>query len=320
VRVQRRFVNSEKPPITVADVEELMRDILFVDHRVTLRDKGQVDVLYVARTGQRFRTTVALQGEGPAVLMRPVPENPPELKDLDLPPQISTFTQYRSGLVMVTGFFGSGKSSTLAALVNHLNHESGRHVITVEDPIEFVHPIGTALLHQREVGVHVKTAAEGVDQAAGVGAEVIAVSDLADPATLEAALNAVESGMLVIAAMESSSVVGLFSDMLGLVAAEARPRLRTRLAVGLRAVVAQTLVPRVHGKGRVPLVEVLINNAAVRTAIRAGQFQDLNGIMQRNRGLGMQNADGALRSLRSRHLVGHEEVVQHTAVPDLPRS
>ncbi|HLQ36351.1 MAG TPA: ATPase, T2SS/T4P/T4SS family, partial [Planctomycetota bacterium] len=139
VRVQRRFVVSEQAAVTAAAIDELTRDFLFEDHRQRLQRLGQVEVLYVARTGQRFRTTVTHQEDGRAVLMRPVPDVPPKLADLDLPAQIGGFTQFRSGLVLVTGFFGSGKSTTLAALVDKLNLESSRHVVTIEDPIEFLH-------------------------------------------------------------------------------------------------------------------------------------------------------------------------------------
>ncbi len=316
IRVQRRFVQSEHLPVTSRAIEELARDFLFEDHRRRLRERGQVEVLYSSRSGHRFRTTVMRQGDGVNLLMRPVPAQPPQLGKLELPPQLPGFTQFRSGLVLVAGFFGSGKSTTLSALVDKINHESLRHVETIEDPIDFLHPVGSALLHQREVGVHVETAAEGIVQAVRLGADVIMVGDLGDGATLLAILDAVEAGCLVLTSIEASSVVSSLTETLALVPAEDRPRVRARLASALRAVASQTLLQRSHHKGRVPLVEILINNSAVRTAVRAGQLQDLPAIMQRCRGLGMQTTDLALRGLLARHLITQDEALYHAVDRD----
>src|SRR5262249_25292803 len=150
IRLQRQFVQSEHEVVTAAYVEEITRDLLFDDHRQRLRRDGQVEVLYVAHSGKRFRTTVMQQEAGLALLLRPVPDAPPHLAELELPAQITSFVQYRSGLVLITGFFGSGKSTTLAALVDRFNHETSRQVVSLEDTIEFLHPQGQALLHQRE--------------------------------------------------------------------------------------------------------------------------------------------------------------------------
>src|SRR5215510_2610735 len=311
VRVQRKFVQSEHAVVQAAAIDELTRDLLFEDHRARLRRDGQVDVLYVARTGQRFRTTVLRQERGLALLLRPVPENPPQLHELQLPPQIGSFVHYRSGLVLVTGFFGSGKSTTLAALVDRFNHETARHVVTVEDPIEYLHPQGQALLHQREIGPHVTDYETGIRQAMRLGAEVIVLSDLDSGRTLDAVLDAVESGCLVFAGFDASSVVGACMELPLLAAEEDRSRARTRLAAALRAVTAQTLLPCAHQQGRVPMVEILINNSAVRATLRQGNYHELPAIMNRCRGLGMQTSDVALRSLLARHLISPEEAVQH---------
>ena len=316
LRVQRRLVRSDDVPIVVGDVEELTKDLLFEDHRQRLRRNGQVEVLYVSRSGHRFRTTVMLQDGGQTMLMRPVPETPPEVAQLELPPQVTSFSQYRSGLVLITGFFGSGKSTTIAALLDRLAGESPRHLVSIEDPIEFLFPTKQALIHQREVGVHVASFADGVREAMRLGADVIAVSDLRDAETLDGLLTAVEGGALVFAALDASSVVGAMNELAGLVAPEERPRLRTRLATALRAVSAQTLLPRSHQQGRVPLIEVLINNSAVRAAIRQGAFSDLAGIMQRYRGLGMQTTDVALRGLLARHLITQEDALQYVVDRD----
>ncbi|MEQ1630788.1 MAG: ATPase, T2SS/T4P/T4SS family [Planctomycetota bacterium] len=316
VRVQRRFVKSEHPVVEPAAIDELLRDLLFEDHRARLRRDGQVDVLYVARTGQRFRTTVLQQEAGLAMLLRPIPDMPPQLDELGLPQQVASLLQFQNGLVLVAGSFGSGKSSTLAALVDRFNKETTRHVVTIEEPIEYLHPQGTALLHQREVGAHVRDCAVGVRQAMRLGAEVVFVSEIQDAATLDAVLDAAESGCLVFAGFDSSSVVGACMDLPTLVAQDQRERVRSRLATALRAVTAQTLLPCAHQQGRVPMVEVLINNTAARVAIRAGAFDELPAIMHRCRGLGMQTVDAALRNLLARHVITPEEAMQHAVHRD----
>lgn len=311
VRIQRRFVQSEHPVVESAAIDELLRDLLFEDHRVRLRRDGQVDVLYVSHSGQRYRTTVLQQEKGLAMLMRPIPEAPPQLEELGLPPQFASFVQLPSGLVLVAGSFGSGKSSTIAAMADRFNKETTRHLVTIEEPIEYMHPQGQALMHQREVGAHVRDCATGVRQAVRTGAEVIFVGEIQDAEALGAVLDAAESGCLVFAGFDASSVVGACMDLPTLAAPEDRHRVRSRFAATMRAVTAQTLLPCAHQQGRVPMVEVLIANSAARTALRDGAYEDLPGIMHRCRGLGMQNVDAALRSLLARHVITPEEAMQH---------
>ncbi|HEB54268.1 MAG TPA: hypothetical protein ENI87_13530, partial [bacterium] len=213
LRVQRRFVVGDDGAVTAAEVADFTRDLMFSDHRERLERRGHVEVLYVARSGERYRATIALVGGTTSVVLRPVPATPPRLAELDLPPQIEDFTRCRRGLVAIGGFFGSGKSLTLAAIVDACNRDGARHVVSIEDSIQVVHQSHGALLHQREVGTHVTTAAAGVRQAMATAADVIVVSELGDCAALDAALTAAESGCLVFAGVESGSIPGVLADM-----------------------------------------------------------------------------------------------------------
>lgn len=311
LRVQRRFVEGDGTTVRPEDIEELTRDMMFSDHREQLSRFGFVEVLYVSRGGDRYRATIAQAHGQRTLVMRPVPAESSHLEQLELPEQIGGFARCRQGFVAVSGFFGGGKSTTLAAIVDACNEDASRHIVSIEDSIEVVHDNGAALLHQREVGTHVASAAEGVRQAIASGADVIVVSEVRDEATLDAALGAAESGCLVFVGVEAGSIVGALAEMTSLTADENRPRLRTRIARSLRGITAQSLLHRSHKGGRVPVVEVLVGSPAVRTAIRGGRLQDLGGIMQRCRGLGMQTIDAALRGLLGRHLVTEEEALLH---------
>jgi twitching motility protein PilT len=316
LRVQRRFVDGDEQPVAAADVDEVVRDMLFADHREQLARRGHVEVLYVARNGRRYRATIAEAFGQSSLVLRPVPELPPRFENLDLPEQVAAFARCRSGLVTIGGFFGAGKSTTLAAIVELLNQDPARHVVTIEDSIQFVHPNGTALLHQREVGTHVASAAVGIRQAMAVGADTIVVGELREAEALEAAIAAAESGCLVFAGVEAGSIVGTLTELAAFVPLEERPRLRTRLARALRGATAQSLLQRSHKAGRVPVVEVLVASPAARAIVRKGSLNELSHLMQRCRGLGMQTTDVSLRGLLARHLVTPEEALLHATDRD----
>ncbi len=316
LRVQRRFVAGDEMPVQATDIDELTRDMLFSDHRDRLEHSGHVEVLYVARSGKRYRATVADIGGAGSLVLRPLPEGTPKLDNLELPEQVGSFARGRSGFVPVAGFFGSGKSTTLAALVGVLNQDPTRHIVTIEDTIEFVHENGAALLHQREVGTHVATAAAGIQQAVATGVDAIVVGEIRDGETLDAAITAAESGCLVFGGVEAGSIVGALTELSLMVPVEERPRLRVRLSRVLRGALAQSLLQRSHRAGRVAVVEILVANPAARAAIRNGNLQDLHAIMQRCRGLGMQTSDIALRALLARHLVTQEEALLHATDRD----
>lgn len=316
LRVQRRFVGADETPVQAADIDELLRDMLFSDHRERMTRAGHVEVLYVSRSGKRFRATVADVGGVGSLVLRPLPEATPKLDSLDLPDQVAAFTRCRAGLVTVAGFFGSGKSTTLAAITAALNEEPTRHIVTIEDSIEYLHENGQALLHQREIGAHVASAAIGIRHALDAGVDTIVVGEIGSAETLEAAITAAESGCLVFGGVEAGSIVGTLTELTLLVDAEERGRLQARLSRVMRGAIAQSLLQRSHRAGRVPVVEVLVANHAARAAIRGGAFADLPAIMQRCRGLGMQTVDVALRGLLCRHLVSQEEALLHATNRD----
>lgn len=311
LRVQRRFVHGDETTVSQADVEEFLRDLLFADHRAELAACGHVEVLYVSRDGRRYRAAVTLTGTEPAVVLHPMPASPPQFAALDLPPQVAALAQAPCGLVVVAGFAGAGKRTTLGAFVDAMNGDPARHVMSIEERITFVHQPGAALLHQREVGKHVDSVASGIREAMAVGADAIVVDRLADLHALMAAIAAADSGCLVFAGVEAGTVAGALGTLAGMAPADDRPALLAALARSLRACVAQALLRRAHRQGRVPVAEILLCNPAAKAAIRNGDFAALGAIMHKCRGLGMQTTDEALRALLDQHVVTADEALLH---------
>lgn len=316
LRIKGALVAAADTPMSGQVIGDLARDLLFADHRARLEQGEVVDVLYSSHAGLRFRTTVIPQLSGLSMVFRRVPDTVPSLRELELPELLSSLVGFRSGLVLTTGFFGSGKSTTLAAMVGRLNQERPVHVVTIEDPIEYIHQPAMALVHQRELGTHVATIEEGVAEATRLGAEVIAIGELRDWPGLRAAIHAAERGSLVLATFTASCVVGAIAELLRLVPGDERLRVRYRFVQVLRAIVSQTLIRKRHSQGRIPLLEILVKNENVAKAIRRGRLQLLPELMARGRGLGMQTNDMALRALLNRHLITTEEAAYHAVDRD----
>jgi twitching motility protein PilT len=197
----------------------------------------------------------------------------------------------------------------MAAMVDRINKETASNIVTIEDPIEYIFEPANSAVHQREVGYHVVGFAEGIRQAVKLSADVVMVGEVQDHETLLAALAAVENGCLVLATLHASSVAGALQEIVSLCPPDGVERTLRRLVLSLRVLMSQTLANRAHGKGRVPCLEILINNQAVAETIAARQFERLAEIMKRSRGLGMQTQDMALKALLAKNLISTEEAL-----------
>jgi twitching motility protein PilT len=311
MRTQGRLHVFPDQPVTAREIEELSRDLLFEDHRQRLARGEEVELLYLSRAGTRWRTTLMQQSTGLGVVFRRLPSSVPTLADLNLPTLLAALTGFNDGMIVLTGSLGSGKSTTLAAMVDRICHESPRHVITIEDQIEVVHESRKGLVHQREVNRHVASKADGVREAIAHGGDVVVVGDLDDATALHAMLDAVERGCLVLTTMQGGSIVSALSDLVCLCPEPDRSRTLVRLTHALKVMISQTLLQQANGKGRVPLLEILINNPAVSRVLRSGEFHELPAVMERHRGLGMQTVDMGLRNLLARNLITVEEARYH---------
>ena len=311
VRVGGNLLPSEVEPVSPQVITDLMRDFLFEDHREQLVRGEEVEVLYSTAAGDRFRTIVSRQCRGLNVVFRRMSEEVPSFDTLGLPPVLSGMTSFRRGIVFLSGFYGSGTSTTLASIVDCLNRSGASHIATIEESIEFIHRPRQSLIHQREVGSHVESTAQGVRDAFRSGADVIAVDGLEDYDSLCAIFEAVERGTLVFVTFRASSVVGAVYELARLAPVDERSMVMFRLAKLMRGITAQSLIDRSHGDGRVPVVEVLIRTRSIAQAIRDGRFNDLQEMIQRGRGLGMQTSDQALRQLLAHNVISVDEAAHH---------
>ncbi len=296
----------EIPRPSSTDLERLLSPIFPESHRKDFTERNDADFAYEIEGLARFRVNVFRDRNGVAAVFRLIPIEIQGMKELELPSPVFQLADLQSGLVLVTGATGSGKSTTLAALLERINETRSDHIITVEDPIEFVHMSKRALVNQREVGIHTRSFAEGLQAALRADPDVIFVSKLKDGATLELCLEIAEAGHLVFGSMHTTSVTSTLERVADLFPAERRPQIWLMLADSLRAVVTQTLCRKMTG-GRTAAFEVLLNNPTLRNVLRDGKAFQIPAILQASRQQGMTSLNDSLVDLVLAGLVEPKE-------------
>lgn len=261
-----------------------------------LRDKGETDFAATIQGAVRLRCNIYHQSRHTAMALRLLPVNIPTAEQLGLPPVIIQQAEKPHGLVIVTGPTGSGKSSTLAALIDHINRTERRHIITLENPIEYVHPRVRSVINQREIGVDTESFASGLRAALRQDPDVILVGEMRDLETISTAITAAETGHLVFGTLHTKGASSTVDRMIDVFPAEQQGQIRVQLADVLECVVSQTLLPRNAG-GRIAAFEIMTGTSAVRSLIRQNKAYQLASTMQTGRGQGMQIMDDALAEL-----------------------
>jgi twitching motility protein PilT len=289
-----------------ADMDELARTLLDPLRQSALKDSGSADLGYSTACGNRYRINFFRSLGQLALVARHLPERFASLGELMLPPGLKELAYLPSGLVLVTGITGSGKSTTLATLIHEINAHIARHILTIEDPVEFVHRPLKSLISHRELGTDTPDFALAVRAAMREDPDVILVGELRDTETMRAALTAAETGHLVFSTLHTADAVGAAERFIGAFPGEEQELARHRLALVMKAVVAQQLLPRADGKGRVPAVEVLRGTPAVTNLIASGRSAQLYSAMESGMELGMQTYDQSLTQLARDKLVAVE--------------
>jgi len=276
------------------ELESYVLEVLTAKQQESLAEGHDLDFSYVAEEGGRFRVNVFRKATGIGAVFRFIPGNVPTLDQLAVPPVLKSFCDYHQGMVLVTGSTGTGKSTTLAAMINHLNETRNLNIISLEDPIEFVHPSKNCQVIQREVGTHVTSFADGVRSAMREDPDVILVGELRDAETISMAMTAAETGHLVLGTLHTTGAVKTIDRMIDALPGDLREQTKGFLAMSLKAVVTQVLVKTPDGRGRRAVLEILVNNRAIAKLITTDQTHQIPSQLQTGKDLGMQIMDQAL--------------------------
>ncbi len=298
----RRQGELEELPGGAPEPESLLQMWLSPVQRAQFDSCGQLDFAVALKDGRRLRASAFRQCDGVSLALRLLPEDTPQLAQLDVPPSIPALLESDGGLLLVTGATGSGKSTTLAAMVDHINNHHARHILTLEDPIEFIHRSRRSLVQQREIGEHCPDFSAGLRAALREDPDVILLGELRDEQSIRLALTAAETGHLVLATLHTRGAYQAIERLLDGFSAAEQGRVRSQLAGSLRAVLAQKLVAARDG-GRVALFELMINIPAVASLIREGKLHQLPTVLHTGKQYGMQTFNQSMAQRREQGVI-----------------
>ncbi len=294
------------------DIETMTRSILTNEMWEKFIEKGEIDFSHGLPGVSRFRVNAYHQRDCIGLAFRVIPTHIPSYEELSLPPVLRNISTRPQGLVLVTGPTGSGKSTTLASMIAEMNKSMKKHIITLEDPIEYLHSHGTCMINQREVGFDTKSFSSGLRASLRQDPDVILVGEMRDLETISTAITAAETGHLVFATLHTTSAVMTIDRIIDVFPPSQQPQIRIQLASVLQAVVSQRLFPKKEGKGRVGAFEVLLNLPAVKNLIRTEKIHQITSVMQSSRTIGMSTMESEIE-----RLVKEEKVSFDSASPYL---
>jgi len=315
LRIHGRLTYMDGPELTPGDTERLVFQILNEEQKRVFEDKLELDFSYPLPGVGRFRVNVHRQRGSVAVTLRNIPSKIPTIKELRLPPIVKEFARRPRGLVVVTGPTGSGKSTTQAALIDLINSERSCHIVTIEDPIEFLHQHKRSVIEQREVDCDTQSFHTAVRYALRQNADVILIGEVRDAETMEAAISAAETGHLVFATLHTSEVAQAVQRMIDMFEPHRQHQVRTTLAMCLEGIIAQRLIPRKDGNGRIVATEILVMTTALRNLIREGKIQQINAVLETGSKYGMHTMDQSIRKLYEDGLITDDDAIGNAVNP-----
>jgi twitching motility protein PilT len=317
VRVRGKLeVLEGTDPLDAETTQELLYRVLSTEQQKRLELDKQIDLAHEVPGLARFRVNVFFQRETLGAALRQIPQEIKTLEELGLPATLHELTTKPRGLVLVTGPTGSGKSTTLAAMIDEINRSRSEHILTIEDPVEFVHVHKHCIVNQREIGVDATGFGQALRAALRQDPDVILLGEMRDLETIGTALTAAETGHLVFGTLHTQSAPGTIDRVIDVFPAEQQEQIRVQLASTLQGVVTQALLPTADGTGRVAALEILFPDDAVRNLIRQGKVEQIYSVMQTNTSRGMQTLEQSLADLTLRRVITKDVAMAATSRPE----
>ena len=304
------------PVVTAEETQQLLYQILSTEQQKRLEVERQIDLSYSLSGVGRFRVNVFFQRNAVGAAFRLIPHKIRTLEELGLPPILQKLTERPRGLVLVTGPTGSGKSTTLAAMIDEINRTRSAHILTIEDPIEFLHRHRKCLVNQREVGSDARGFADALRGALRQDPDVILLGEMRDLETISTALTAAETGHLVFATLHTRGAAATIDRIIDVFSSEQQAQVRAQLSAALEGVVTQALLPTADGRGRVAAMEIMLPDYAVRNLIRQRKLEQMYSVMQTGTARGMQTLEQSLAELVQRGTVTTEVAVESSSYPE----
>lgn len=296
---ERRLINTS--------IVEMTKQMLTPKQWETFLKEGELDASYEITDVGRFRLNVYYQKQQVSFVARIIPNDIPSLEELNMPAILKGLTLRPHGLILVTGPTGSGKTTTLAAMVDYINHHNRKHIVTLEDPIEYIHKHSQSIIHQREVGVDTKSFAKGLRASLRQDPDIILVGEMRDLETISTAITAAETGHLVLATLHTNSAVQTINRIIDVFPPHQQGQIRVQLADVLEGILSQRLFRRVDRRGRIAATEILINHPSIANLIRSDKVEQIENVVQTSRSMGMHTLQMSINQLLQSNKITNEE-------------
>jgi twitching motility protein PilT len=317
LRIDGSVVPLKLPPLSPQDSRQLCYAALTDEQRAVFERDNELDLSFGIKGLARFRANIFSQRGAVAGAFRQIPFKILTFDELGLPPVVAEIANRPRGLVLVTGATGSGKTTTLASIIDRINAEQRLHIVTIEDPIEYLHPHKLSIVNQREIGADTRSFKDALKYILRQDPDVVLLGELRDHETIETALTIAETGHLVFATLHTNSAVSAINRIIDVFPSHQQTQVRTQLSLNLVAVMSQVLVPRAGGQGRVLAIEVMVPNPAIRNLVREDKIHQLYSQMQVGQaGSGMQTLNQSLASLHARRIISAEDAYAYSSDPE----
>lgn len=316
LRIDGELVATNFEKLTAQDSQRVVYDILTDEQIQRFESSFELDFSYSLARVSRFRVNVYRDKGTVASAFRVIPQRIPTIRDLGLPQVIEDLTRKPRGLILVTGPTGSGKSTTLAAMINQINTETSKHIITIEDPIEYLHNHKMSVINQRELGMDTKAFGNALRSALREDPDVILVGEMRDLETIQTAITCAETGHLVLATLHTNNAPQTIDRVVDVFPPEQQEQIRFMLSNNLEAVVCQQLLPKMGMPGRVCCMEIMVASSAIRNLIRESKAHQITSVIQTSASMGMQTMDQSLRDMYQRGTVSYDEALSRAMNPE----